>query len=96
MVDENATIVAFAPSGKMQVEMLKMVQKSRGDGAKVTVVSTEDSDNISPDIKVPNGNDVETPFFNIVVSQIMANAIASAKGLRVDNPRGLNKVTITK
>ncbi|MCL2598290.1 MAG: SIS domain-containing protein [Firmicutes bacterium] len=93
MIDKNATVIAYAPKGQSQKDVLEMVQKCKGDGAKVTVIGTKDC---TPDIVIPEGTDIETPFYNLVTMQILACALSTHKGISVDTPRGLNKVTITK
>jgi glucosamine--fructose-6-phosphate aminotransferase (isomerizing) len=99
MVDSNTTALIFAPSGRLQQEILAMVDKLRAEQAKVIVVGDVFADQtykVSPDIVVPDGTEIETPFYNIVVAQLIANYVSSAKGIDTDNPRGLSKVTLTK
>lgn len=102
MVDNNATIIAYASSGKNQNDTLKIATRAKLDGAKVTLISDtksiqiSETETITPDIIIPKGTEIETPFYNIVVAQILANATADNRGIEVDRPRGLKKVTITK
>lgn len=107
MIDPNATVLVLAPIGQTQSEVLQMAQKCKQDGAKVTIISNKNkeqneqqNDTYSPQVEynllIPNGTDIETPFYNLVTAQLLANAISTAKELNPDKPRGLKKVTITK
>jgi len=94
MIDQYATVLVYAPLGQSQSDVLKMVDRCKSSGAKVIVIATQDIADC--DITIPDGTDIETPFYNLVTAQILACALSTQRGLNPDKPRGLNKVTITK
>jgi len=94
MIDESATVLAYAPSGQSQKDVLEMVDRCKASKANVALVATKDVADSS--ITIPTGTDIETPFYNLVTAQILACALSASRGLNPDTPRGLHKVTITK
>jgi len=46
-------------------------------------------------LAIPSGSDIETPFYNVVTTQVLVNALSAAKGLSPDAPRSLSKIMVT-
>lgn len=99
IVDENSTALLIAPAGNSEKDMAELKQKLLNAGAKVLVITNKQelaegaADSVIYDL---NGSDYATPFYNVVIAQMLACYISLAKGLNPDSPRGLKKVTITK
>ena len=47
-------------------------------------------------IKIPNCDEVIAPFLIIISIQLLACNLSLIRGIDVDNPRNLKKVTITR
>lgn len=98
MVDEGFPIVVVAPSGKAseQVpEVLDLLEKRRAR----TLVLSDRTDLLGRSklaLRLPRGvPEWLSPIVAIAPGQLFARALAVAKGLDPDNPRGLSKVTLT-
>lgn len=99
MLERDIPVFVFAPEGPSFAGMMEMMGRLREGGIEMAVVS----DNAEA-LKLgacgfpvpPADNDILSPFSNAVVAQIFACKLALEKGMDPDNPRGLNKVTITK
>ncbi len=96
MVDETATVFLLMPEGETYRDMAEMADKCEGAGAKTVLYTNGGRKGTLATLNIPAGSDIETPFYNVVVTQLLVNALSVAKGLTPDAPRGLNKITITK
>lgn len=99
MIESGMPVVIFAPSGPSLNDVKEMILKLKDSGAELIIVSDIEElraqGNCS--FSIPKaGDDVFSPFYNVVIAQIFACRLALAKGLNPDSPRCLSKVTITK
>lgn len=99
MIEEGTAVIVFAPSGPSLKDVRDMIRKLKESGAELVIVS--DLEEIRAEgacsFSIPGaGDDLFSPFYNVVVAQIFACRLALAKGLNPDSPRCLSKVTITK
>jgi glucosamine--fructose-6-phosphate aminotransferase (isomerizing) len=99
MVNRELPVFVLAPAGPSLKDIQMMIEKLKQDQAELVVISNHKEllaqgacSFVIPEME----NDVISPFFNVVVAQMFACQLALVKGLDPDNPRGLNKVTITK
>ena len=74
-----------------------MTKRAKGLGANLTVFSDvpEILELATDKIVMPKANTVEAPVLYGTAISLLALNIGLAKGLNVDTPRNLNKVTIT-
>ena len=96
MLDENATVLLLIPQGESFKDMSEMLEKVNATGAKTIVYTDTDLKGTLSTVKIPSGSDIETPFYNVVTTQLLVNNLSVIKGNNPDAPRGLKKVTITK
>jgi len=99
LVDEDATLLLIAPSGPSQNDMLNLKQRILAAGGKAIIYTDkkELAEDCMASVILPvSGSDYATPFYNALVSQLLACNLSLARGLNPDAPRGLKKVTVTK
>lgn len=99
MIEGGMPVVIFAPSGPSLNDVKEMIFKLKESGAELIIVSDLEELRMKGDCSfaIPKaGDDVFSPFYNVVIAQIFACRLALAKGLNPDSPRCLSKVTITK
>lgn len=98
LVDSGFPVFIFAPSGKMVPEMLSLASKVRRQQAEVVLISDQ-QDVLSESqyhFKLPTGiPEWLSPISAIIPCQVFAMALAHTRGIEVDQPRGLSKVTET-
>jgi len=97
LLDENANVIMLAPKSEFNGEFIDMAKRASKLGANLTVFSNipevlELADN---KIEMPNADTFEAPVLYGTAVSLLALNIGLAKGLNVDTPRNLNKVTIT-
>lgn len=99
MIEKNMPVVVIAPEGPALADIRQMIERLKENMVELVIYSNNKEilamGNSSFEIPATS-NDMITPFYNIVISQMFACQLALAKGLNPDAPRGLNKVTITK
>lgn len=99
LVDQNTNIIMLAPTGESMPDMMNLKKRLIETGANI-LIFTDDKDaasGCSDKVILPHADsDFYTPFYNVLVSQLFACYLSTAKGLNPDSPRGLKKVTITK
>lgn len=97
LLDENANVILLAPKGDCGEEFISMAQRVKGCGAKLTAFSNipEVLNCATYPIAMPDADMFEAPVLYGVAVSLLALNIGLAKGLNVDTPRNLNKVTIT-
>lgn len=99
MIEGGMPVVIFAPSGPSLNDVEEMIHKLKDSGAELIIISDLEVIRAQGDcsFSIPKaGDDVFSPFYNVVIAQIFACRLALAKGLNPDSPRCLSKVTITK
>lgn len=99
MIEENTLVIVYAPNGPCIKDITEMIYKLKNSGAKLIVVSNVEELLKEGDcsFEIPQiYNDIISPFYNVIIAQMFACQLALAKGLNPDEPRGLDKVTITK
>ena len=92
-------VIVVAPSGPAQPSVEEVVQPLRDRGARVIALS--DSDSLLRDAHtrlrlVPGVPEWLSPLTAVVPGQLTAMRLAELRGLDVDNPAGLQKITLTR
>lgn len=97
-IHDGFPVFLYAPAGKTFQPMVEIADKLNAKGAELIVISTEDEilSKAKTPIKIPVGVDeVYSPALYILVGQLFAQYLSLVKGNNPDQPRGLNKVTLT-
>jgi glucosamine--fructose-6-phosphate aminotransferase (isomerizing) len=99
MVQKDTAVIVFAPQGpslENNKEMIRKIKKMEGEV--ITVSNDKDTLKMGNNsFEIPQTkNDIISPFYNVITSQMFACKLSLTKGLNPDTPRGLNKITITK
>ena len=97
LLEKGANVIMLAPKGNFTEEFTAMAQRIQSIGCNLTVFSnipevlacTENA------IAMPDADIFEAPVLYGVAASLLALNVGLAKGLNVDSPRNLNKVTIT-
>jgi glucosamine--fructose-6-phosphate aminotransferase (isomerizing) len=92
-------VVVVAPSGPAFDSMRAIVEPVRDRGARIVVISDDRAllgDGTTALPLVDRLPEWLSPFTAVVPGQFMAPALARARELDVDRPRGLSKVTLTR
>lgn len=97
LLDDKANVILLAPDCECKQEFIDMTKRAKGLGANLTVFSDvpEILELATDKIVMPKANTVEAPVLYGTAISLLALNIGLAKGLNVDTPRNLNKVTIT-
>ncbi|QRN83330.1 SIS domain-containing protein [Chloroflexota bacterium] len=98
LVDQGFPVFVFAPSGKMNAEMISLIKHVQQREAEVVVISDESEPLKLSDQKLvlPTGiPEWLSPISAIIPGQLFGMYLAASRGFDVDQPRGLNKVTKT-
>lgn len=97
LLAEGANVIMFAPDGKFNDEFISMAKRIREAGADLTAFTDipEVEGLADRSIKMPHGCDKCAPVLYGVAASLLALNIGKAKGLNVDAPRNLKKVTVT-
>lgn len=97
LLDENANVIMLAPKGNFDDEFISMAKRINGLGATLTAFSNipQVLENAKNAIEMPDADMLEAPVLYGVAVSLLALNTGLAKGLNVDTPRNLNKVTIT-
>ena len=98
MADHELPIFMFGPSGPAWASLHETLEKLRALRAKTLIITDrsnrEAAKYASAVIRVPvRLREIYTPIPYIIPAQLFAAALAHAKGLDADQPRGLRKVT---
>jgi glucosamine--fructose-6-phosphate aminotransferase (isomerizing) len=98
MVDHTLPVFLFGPSGPAWASLHETLEKIREMKAKTVIITDKSNREAAPFassvIRVPEKlRELYTPIPYIVPAQLFAAALAHAKGLDADQPRGLRKVT---
>ncbi|MDE7328549.1 MAG: SIS domain-containing protein [Clostridia bacterium] len=97
LVDNNANVILLAPKGEFDAEFVDMAKRVTNLGANLTVFSNipEVLKLAKNKVAMPDTDMLESPILYGTAVSLLALNIGLAKGLNVDTPRNLNKVTIT-
>jgi glucosamine--fructose-6-phosphate aminotransferase (isomerizing) len=98
MVDRDLPVFLFGPSGRAWASLRETIEKLRELNAEIVIVTDrsnrEASRFASTVIRIPLVlRELYSPIPYIIPAQLFAAALAGAKGLNADQPRGLRKVT---
>lgn len=97
LLDDKANVILLAPDCECKQEFADMAKRTKDLGANLTVFSNvpEILDLATNKVVMPDANALEAPVLYGTAISLLALNIGLAKGLNVDTPRNLNKVTIT-
>ncbi|MDE6758012.1 MAG: SIS domain-containing protein [Clostridia bacterium] len=97
LVDDKANVIMLAPNSEFNAEFIEMAKRVSNLGANLTAFSNipEVLACANNKIVMPNADTFEAPVLYGTAVSLLALNIGLAKGLNVDTPRNLNKVTIT-
>lgn len=99
IVQPGFPLIAIAPEGEGLRSMSESLQTFRKSGADLTIISN--SSDLLRDARlalpIPSGiPEWLTPIIAIMPGQLLALGLSEARGIDVDAPRGLDKVTLTE
>ncbi|WP_308447533.1 SIS domain-containing protein [Chitinimonas viridis] len=95
LIDEGYPLLIFAPRGPAQAGLIKLAEEMRGRGAKVLLAAPTDV--AERELTLPLGPVPELdPIAAVTAFYPMVEALARARGYDPDQPRHLNKVTLTR
>ncbi|HTR33725.1 MAG TPA: SIS domain-containing protein [Gaiellaceae bacterium] len=92
-------VVAVAPSGPALAELRTAVEAVAARGARIVAITDDASVAASAEVTLPLLPGVPewlSPLVAVVPGQIMAMRLAVLRGVDLDNPLGLQKVTLTR
>ena len=99
VVEPGFPVVVVAPSGRASEDAPEVLDRLRERGATLVVASDRADLLASADVALPLPTGVPewlSPISAVVAGQLLALALAQARGLDPDHPRGLHKVTLTR
>jgi len=99
IVQPGFPLIAIAPEGQGLHTMLESLGTFRASGADLAVISnaSEALDGARLALPIPAGiPEWLTPMIAIAPGQLLAPGLSEARGIDVDAPRGLHKVTLTE
>ncbi|HVU49790.1 MAG TPA: glutamine--fructose-6-phosphate transaminase (isomerizing) [Polyangia bacterium] len=95
LIDDGVPVVVVAPKGHGYEKVLSNLAEVRARKGRILAVATEGDDLITSQcddvLRVPEANALVQPFLTVLPLQLLAYAIAIAKGNDVDQPRNLAK-----
>ncbi|MDE5618186.1 MAG: SIS domain-containing protein [Clostridia bacterium] len=97
LIDESANVIMLAPSGVFTEEYKSLAARIVSLGGKLTVFSDipEVLSVAANKVVMHAADDIDAPVLYGVAVSLLALNVGLAKGLSVDTPRNLNKVTVT-
>jgi glucosamine--fructose-6-phosphate aminotransferase (isomerizing) len=99
LIEADFPAIAIAPSGLVYDDMLSLLREVKTRGADLTVISGQQEalDLAALPIPLaPNLPEWLSPIVAVVPGQWLAMAVARAKGVTLDAPRAITKVTNTR
>jgi glucosamine--fructose-6-phosphate aminotransferase (isomerizing) len=99
MIEENLPIMIVAPTGRASESVPEYLSMLERRGARIIALSDRDDllDRAQSGLRLPQGvPEWVSPIVSVVPGQLFAHALAQAKGLDPNSPRGLSKVTLTR
>lgn len=97
VLEDGYPVLAIAAKGPVLGDLVEVLERARGSGARVVTITNDDSAS-GGEASLPIPSNVPewlTPIPAIVAAQLFAYHLTKAKGLDVEQPRGLRKVTRT-
>jgi len=92
-------VVAIAPAGPAQESVTSVLAALEERGARVLMISDSESALARADTPLPLVSGVPewlSPLTAVIPAQVTAKRFAALRGLDVDNPAGLRKITLTR
>jgi glucosamine--fructose-6-phosphate aminotransferase (isomerizing) len=99
MAEPELPVLAVAPGGRLQRDLLDLLRRLRAERGIDPVVVSDDADALAlgRGIRLPTGvPGWASPFTAAAAAQLFCHHLASRLGLDPDAPRGLRKVTRTR
>jgi glucosamine--fructose-6-phosphate aminotransferase (isomerizing) len=99
MLDQDLPVVLVAPKGKAFADVADLVSLCRRRRAEVVAISNDAALLGQATVPLPIPEPLPewlSPIVAVVPGQLFATALAHAKGIDPDHPRGLRKVTETR
>src|SRR5450432_1440477 len=95
LIDDGVPVVVVAPRGHGYEKVLANLAEVRARKGRILAVATEGDDLITSQcddvLRIPDAGPLVQPFLSVLPLQLLAYAIAIAKGNDVDQPRNLAK-----
>jgi glucosamine--fructose-6-phosphate aminotransferase (isomerizing) len=101
MVEPGFPAMVIAPSGATMIDMASAIDVLADRGADLVTISDDQTLLARPGVRLglplpPNVPEWLSPITAVIPGQLWALALAEARGLDPDSPRGLSKVTKTR
>jgi len=99
MVERDFPVITLVPEGVMAPGLLEFLRQLRERQAEIMVISALDEALAlaQTPLALPRGlPEWLSPLVTVIPGQLFALALAQTKGLDLDHPRGLRKVTLTR
>lgn len=99
IVERGFPLLVIAPEGRALPSMAESLGTLRASGADLAIISNVDHvlAQARLGLRIPQGvPEWLSPLVAVVPGQLLALGLSEARGIDVDTPRGLNKVTITQ
>lgn len=98
MVTQGTPVFLYGSGGAVLQDETAMMKKLKEIGADIMAITENKTiaGMANRYVMIPEAEPAVLPFYHLVVAQLFAYGLTQAKGLDPDNPRYLNKVTITK
>ncbi len=98
MVREGFPVIVIATGGAVYEDMVNLVLDLKKRGAELLIISDDPALLAEANLALPVPGQVPewlTPLIAVLPGQLFALALAQARGLNVDQPQGITKVTET-
>ncbi|MEM9949958.1 MAG: SIS domain-containing protein [Chloroflexota bacterium] len=98
IVEDGFPVIVVAPQGKPQPQMLDLLTQLQSKNAECLVVSNDDKALATAQnaMRLPAIPEWLSPICAVIPGQYFAMYLAGERGLNIDEPRNLNKVTSTE
>jgi glucosamine--fructose-6-phosphate aminotransferase (isomerizing) len=99
MVDEDVPVVVVAPTGRAFQEGMELMELFEQRGARLIALTDREDiiESATTVLRLPAGTpEWLSPLVAVLPGQLFAVALAMARGVDPDEPRGLSKVTRTR
>jgi glucosamine--fructose-6-phosphate aminotransferase (isomerizing) len=97
-IEHGSPVMVIAPQGRTLPVVSDLVETLAARGAELIVISNDAAmlERAQSPLKVPALPEWLSPVVTVLPGQVFGWQLAAIRGLNVDRPRGLNKVTITQ